>query len=76
MHPLFQLLHAARRLASLRLQSWEISLEAQGNIHQRDHHRHLDQGADDRGKCRSGIDSEHRDRDRDGQLEIVRGGGK
>jgi hypothetical protein len=42
------------------------SLKVEGDVHQSNERRDLDQGPDHRGKGRAGIDSEDRHRDRDG----------
>ena len=48
--------------------------ETQSYVDQADHHRYLDQGTDNGGKCLAGVDPEHGNRHGDGQLEIVAGG--
>ena len=50
--------------------------QAEGDIDQGNHHRHLDQGTDNRCKGLPGINAENRDGHGNGQLEIVRGGGE
>ena len=50
--------------------------EPQGHVHQADEHRHLHQGADDRGKGLTRLEAEDCHRHRDGQLKIVAGRGK
>ena len=50
--------------------------EPQGHVHQADEHRHLHQGADDRGEGLPRPEAEDRHRHRNGQLKVVAGGGK
>ncbi len=45
-------------------------------MHQADQGRHLHQGTDHPGKRLTRIDAEHADGHRDGQFEVIAGGGK
>ena len=49
-------------------------LEVQGHVHEADEHRHLHQRADDGGEGLARVQAEDGDGDRDGKLEVVRGG--
>ena len=51
-------------------------LKAQGNIDQADHHRHFNEGTDNRGKSLAGVNTEYRHSHRDSQFEVVAGGGE
>ena len=53
------------------VRSKEFPLKPQRHIDESNERRHLDQGANDCGKCCPGVDSENRDGDRNRQLKIV-----
>jgi hypothetical protein len=73
-------LRSAREMANPRGSLHRVgeifSFEPQGHVHQADPDRHLQQGADDRRKGLAGVDPEYGHGYRDGQLEVVRGGGE
>ena len=54
----------------------QAAAQPQGDVHQGEEHRHLDQGSDHAGQCLSGGDPEDPDRHGDGELEVVAGGGE
>src|SRR6187200_979962 len=67
--------HAARWRRDL---EWgvekESTLRPEGDVHEADENRHLDERADDRRERRAAVNTEARDGDRDGELEVVGGG--
>ena len=50
--------------------------EGERDVDEGDEHGHLDERADDAGERLAGGDAEGGDRDRDGELEVVAGGGE
>lgn len=50
--------------------------EPEGDVDEREQHRHLEQRPDDGGKRHAGVDPEDPDGDRDGELEVVARGGE
>ena len=53
-----------------------LFFEPQRNVYKADQYRHLYQRTDDGGKCFTGVDPEHRDGNRNGQLKVVAGSRK
>jgi len=65
-------------MVHLSYRHWRINslLEPESDVYQPDHHRHLDQGSDNRRKRRAGAEAEDRHCHGDRQLEVIAGRGE